>query len=459
VQKATTNLENLVLNGAALSFVLDLDELLFGAFAPERCRKLISSMRPLERPHRTGAHLQGIGVKPVVLFTIGVALLSVIMEKYVLVTHEDLTNLHHVLCGGRQQFAFSVHPSFNYMQYAETSEPHEVPNMTGQDGTMYVETSAAQCADDRMQINSVAGCQKAAEDLGMHFETDGSWQAYPSNCFKLVDDKSGMESVYFNHEQNGGAHSKRKPICMVQAANHTTDLSATRAVFKQRQADVATFVQYRSPYRSAWIEQQLTNEFDGADAEEIRDVIQPRPTPLPNIFLPSILQLEFWSAQPPEAFLSKYACEDLAEFMASALPTLQMIDPSISSCDDLYPDLCNDRELDLSRAVCAKTCRCDSALYGPQRRNGCLPSCSRTQEYQEELRTLECKDRTSTELQVHPQAGALQREYGHLNCRSVKPEQCLEPDATSFGTFLYLCPVACGCLNAGGRHGCPLTCG
>lgn len=48
---ATTELESLLLNAAALSFVFELDDLLIGAFGPHGIRSLIRRMQPCRWQH------------------------------------------------------------------------------------------------------------------------------------------------------------------------------------------------------------------------------------------------------------------------------------------------------------------------------------------------------------------------------------------------------------------------
>jgi len=46
-----------------------------------------------------------------------------------------------------------------------------------------------------------------------------------------------------------------------------------------------------------------------------------------------------------------------------------------------------------------------------------------------------------------------------FSCDQMQPKLCLPPQAGFEGTFLYACPVSCGCQNTNGLFGCPLRCG
>merc|ERR1712137_258258 len=65
----TLTLSDMLLNCMCLAFVVDIDELLFDAFAPKRVRFLLDSLEPLEYPHKYDAGLLSYSRGFLIIFT------------------------------------------------------------------------------------------------------------------------------------------------------------------------------------------------------------------------------------------------------------------------------------------------------------------------------------------------------------------------------------------------------
>ena len=114
----TTSVQDVMLNAAALSFILDCDELVFDTVLTLRTRLLFSQLQPLPR-FRSCLNMQNVG-RPA--FTVsGVAVLLGILTYQMLDNIHNMNELSHFLCGGNTDFVFTTMPSTSWIVTVPTS--------------------------------------------------------------------------------------------------------------------------------------------------------------------------------------------------------------------------------------------------------------------------------------------------------------------------------------------------
>lgn len=336
----TVNLEDLVLNGAALAFVLDFDELLFEALAPHRLKMIMDQMDGLPFPKikATGV-LQGIGAKAIGIFFTGLILMVCVYQSSVWKTMTTLQELNATLCANDTNFAYAVHPVLQNLFMAPTVHGGEDEEAAIQrDRERLIKTYAHRNRD------------KEQEDRFM----------------------------------NSGYH-----------------------IFAE------------------------------------------------------LSEMSFWSSQTAEAYYADKACDNDDNVTALYKHQLQVLtkDTSLRTCRDVKP-YCNNNGMDMIRALCPLVCMCNSLLQGPLNRQGCLPSCRVDWQYQIELALIECRDHTREEILSTSSGQLLSDMWGVDDCQYVAAEMCLPPEEMLYGTYLYLCPIACGCAGLDKKPApwCPPQC-
>lgn len=342
---ATSSMENLVLNAAALAFILDLDDLLFDAVGPRRVKRMINNMKPLPLPKQLG--IFGIGQRPLWNFVIGGSLIIYAVASPVLQTYEDLGCLDATLCSGKTNRAFSWSDNSGGVGWTDTS-----PLVS----TSFVE------------------------------EVDPFYRSRELAIKELVHDITRRNPTY----------------------------SANTSVMEHS----------------------------------------------------NVVSLRYASMLSVGDAYSTSGCEDNTTALTGALPLIRFLadDDEISSCEDLFPEHCNNPSLEVVRAICPDTCKCKSVRNSPLRRSGCPTSCERTHKYMNELASIECVDLTEEELedQYKNSARQLKNTWGHANCSkaAMSPEQCLPIEQATVGTFIYFCPVSCNCTRNSDTSdtSCPSAC-
>ena len=111
----TTSIEDIVLNAAALGFVMDLDEVLFVTLVAEPAKAILRKMEPLYRLVTPPLRLWGREAETDFIFPcfawIGFAVLMGLVMPVITENVETMRDLQHQLCGGNLNFVVEVMPS------------------------------------------------------------------------------------------------------------------------------------------------------------------------------------------------------------------------------------------------------------------------------------------------------------------------------------------------------------
>ena len=111
----TTSIEDIVLNAAALGFVIDLDEVLFVTLVAEPAKAILRKMEPLYRLVTPPLRLWGREAGTDFIFPcfawIGFAVLMGLVMPVITENVETMRDLQHQLCGGNLDFVAQVMPS------------------------------------------------------------------------------------------------------------------------------------------------------------------------------------------------------------------------------------------------------------------------------------------------------------------------------------------------------------
>jgi len=103
----TLNIENLVLNGAALEFVMNLDELVYRAFIPDSIKALVNNADKLPGPQSINFHKRKVmGINPAPVLRLGLAIVAVggFLAAVLIPQQIEIQTLHEILCGGDLDF-------------------------------------------------------------------------------------------------------------------------------------------------------------------------------------------------------------------------------------------------------------------------------------------------------------------------------------------------------------------
>ena len=123
----TTSLEDLVLNAAALSFIMDFDELLFSTMVTLRGRTRLGQLRPLPLPSTRTAVPSC--ARPLVVST-GLAVLILTMIPSLQSNVRTMEELHGSLCGGRRNFVFTSMPANGWIITYDTTDQSNVTEIS-----------------------------------------------------------------------------------------------------------------------------------------------------------------------------------------------------------------------------------------------------------------------------------------------------------------------------------------
>ena len=123
---STTSIEDIVLNAAALSFVMDLDEVLFLTLVTEPAKAMLRKMEPLYRIVTPPLRLWGREVGKDFMFPcfawICFAVLMGLIFPVISENVETMRDVQHQLCGGNLNFVVDVLPSTGTV-YVKESTP------------------------------------------------------------------------------------------------------------------------------------------------------------------------------------------------------------------------------------------------------------------------------------------------------------------------------------------------
>ena len=94
----TSSISDLILNAAALHFIMDLDEMLYAVITPSDAQLLLRSIEPLPYK-RVRKHMEA--VVPLLLF---VAILIFTLSNFVFPNVASMFQLREIMCGGERDF-------------------------------------------------------------------------------------------------------------------------------------------------------------------------------------------------------------------------------------------------------------------------------------------------------------------------------------------------------------------
>ena len=123
----TTSLEDLVLNAAALSFIMDFDELMFSTMLTLRGRTRLGQLRPLPLPSTRTAVLSC--ARPLVVST-GLAVLILTMIPSLQSNVRTMEELDGFLCGGNLNFVFTSMPPHGFIITSNTTDHSNVTEIS-----------------------------------------------------------------------------------------------------------------------------------------------------------------------------------------------------------------------------------------------------------------------------------------------------------------------------------------
>ena len=120
--QSTRSVAGIILNTAALSFIMDFDELVFVTIVSSRAKVLIKQLVPL--PTFMTPCLQGHNVlRPLMVFG-GIAVLLVTTLPELQSNLDSMDDLDHLLCGGSLDFVYHIMPSTGFIVTEEVA-PYE----------------------------------------------------------------------------------------------------------------------------------------------------------------------------------------------------------------------------------------------------------------------------------------------------------------------------------------------
>eukprot|EP00747_Dinoflagellata_sp_TGD_P116019 gnl/TRDRNA2_/TRDRNA2_172274_c0_seq26.p1 gnl/TRDRNA2_/TRDRNA2_172274_c0~~gnl/TRDRNA2_/TRDRNA2_172274_c0_seq26.p1 ORF type:complete len:624 (+),score=83.53 gnl/TRDRNA2_/TRDRNA2_172274_c0_seq26:31-1872(+) len=100
----TFSVPDLVLNGAALAFILDIDELLFSTLVPRGAENLVEQLDEL--PMGQYWQWKGLGLRPVLTITSATIFVALMVNQELLPFYDKLMAIMMHMCDGNQDFMF-----------------------------------------------------------------------------------------------------------------------------------------------------------------------------------------------------------------------------------------------------------------------------------------------------------------------------------------------------------------
>eukprot|EP00927_Polykrikos_kofoidii_P059117 TRINITY_DN5414_c1_g1_i1.p1 TRINITY_DN5414_c1_g1~~TRINITY_DN5414_c1_g1_i1.p1 ORF type:complete len:806 (+),score=90.75 TRINITY_DN5414_c1_g1_i1:357-2420(+) len=114
----TSKIFDLILNAAALAFVLDCDELLYATMAPPLLKVSMKNLAPLTRRH--GPMIRGLGIKgPIALLAL-FAYVGFLVHEYALPMKHRMGDVDIAMCHGHKAFVVEASGSLGHVVVAPT---------------------------------------------------------------------------------------------------------------------------------------------------------------------------------------------------------------------------------------------------------------------------------------------------------------------------------------------------
>ncbi|CAK0827702.1 unnamed protein product [Prorocentrum cordatum] len=115
----TVNFSELILNGVALAFVLEFDEVLYSVLMPRRTKTLICNFKPLPMPPRKpGSRLSGVGTAFIIALV-----MTIILTFYMFVVlpiNWQILQGEKIVCSGDLNFVYTENPATKMVHVAKT---------------------------------------------------------------------------------------------------------------------------------------------------------------------------------------------------------------------------------------------------------------------------------------------------------------------------------------------------
>jgi len=119
----TYALPDMLLNCMCLTFVVDIDELMYEAFAPTRVKFLLDATEPLEYPHKHDSGIRSYSQGLILIFAL--LILAVINIFSISNIMDSVNEVRQVLCEGNPHFVYTVSPSTGRVLASASFEPDE----------------------------------------------------------------------------------------------------------------------------------------------------------------------------------------------------------------------------------------------------------------------------------------------------------------------------------------------
>eukprot|EP00927_Polykrikos_kofoidii_P037226 TRINITY_DN3138_c0_g1_i5.p1 TRINITY_DN3138_c0_g1~~TRINITY_DN3138_c0_g1_i5.p1 ORF type:complete len:832 (+),score=116.50 TRINITY_DN3138_c0_g1_i5:192-2498(+) len=117
---STTNLFDLVLNAAALAFVLDFDELIFLTLCPEMVKRTVAQMAPMKR--KSDPVFLGLGFRAPVSLLCCIAFVVILYVTILQSVIDRMDLVENEMCNGIQSFVVDSNPSLGYAVAVPTED-------------------------------------------------------------------------------------------------------------------------------------------------------------------------------------------------------------------------------------------------------------------------------------------------------------------------------------------------
>mmetsp|Transcript_27699 Transcript_27699/g.79557 ORF Transcript_27699/g.79557 Transcript_27699/m.79557 type:complete len:812 (+) Transcript_27699:47-2482(+) len=105
----TTSMGDLLLNALALAFIVEIDNMIFAGFAPQRVKAIVRSVAPIAFPperHRRRCRLRGLSTLPKVCLVLVVLML--VYHFYISPFYWRMNQAYEILCSGDRNFVYAV---------------------------------------------------------------------------------------------------------------------------------------------------------------------------------------------------------------------------------------------------------------------------------------------------------------------------------------------------------------
>lgn len=182
---ATSSRVNLILNAAALGFVMDIDELMFSCLMPDQLIQLVTQMQPLKFP-KTPCFIDG-SMPLAVLITIAI----LAWFQGVAPNIRDMVDLKRVMCDGNLDFVVQHRDDLNMIMSRSTPNSTEFDSFLGaavkelidsQSASLEVWAHNLRYPEKTPQLSTYYGPDKATFDAFLKYNLDDYTDMFNAAC-------------------------------------------------------------------------------------------------------------------------------------------------------------------------------------------------------------------------------------------------------------------------------------